>query len=354
MIDLTNEFVHERSLLALETASRAIGIRVDVAKLAPTRRFRGRDALVPASEHLAVARAIFSDRRETLGIELAQALPLAETGLWGFLLRSSSTFEDMLRRAQRYIRVANRFPEFRIEDRSSGAAIVCPHPDPSPYGRREQVVCAFLGHWIAWGRELTGVPFAVQEARFRWRGPGNVRPFERFFGGRLSFGMAEDALLLGEDVLSLPLPECAPEVAEQLEHYAVALIDCMKAGQEDLRFIDRARRALADALVAGDATEKGVARRLAVTPRTLRRHLATAGSSFRALRTGVLRARAKELLRETRLPLAEISFLLGYAAPCNFHRAFRRWTGLTPSQWRAGSRDDEVQQANQVPEDRSR
>jgi AraC-like DNA-binding protein len=321
-------------VLALTTAARSIGIDIDATTLAPTRRFEGKDALVPASEHLAVARAIFEDPRETLGIELAQALPLATTGLWGFLLRSSATYGDMLRRAQRYIRVANRFSEFHLEERGEGSALVCPHPDPSPYGRREQVVCVFLGHWIAWGRELTGISFPVRRARFRWQGPNDVAPFARFFEGAIDFGAEEDSVILAEDVLALPLPEAAPEMSAELEAYAAALIDRMK---EDDPIVDRVRGTLAEALMAGEATEIEVARRLAMTPRTLRRRLSAAQSSFRALREEVLRARALKLLREDRLSIGEVSYLLGYAEPSNFDRAFRRWTGIAPSEWRAGA-----------------
>ena len=60
-----------------------------------------------------------------------------------------------------------------------------------------------------------------------------------------------------------------------------------------------------------------------------------AGTSFRKIRDELLRERAEELLRERRVPIAEVSYLLGYGEPSNFHRAFRRWTGLTPAAWRA-------------------
>ena len=52
------------------------------------------------------------------------------------------------------------------------------------------------------------------------------------------------------------------------------------------------------------------------------------------IREDLLRDRAEELLREHRAPIGEVSYLLGYAEPSNFHRAFRRWSGLTPAQWR--------------------
>ena len=70
--------------------------------------------------------------------------------------------------------------------------------------------------------------------------------------------------------------------------------------------------------------------------RTLRRRLAAEGVSFRALRDEALRERAVELLRRPGSAIAEVAFVLGFSDPTAFHRAFRRWTGVTPQAWRRG------------------
>ena len=71
-----------------------------------------------------------------------------------------------------------------------------------------------------------------------------------------------------------------------------------------------------------------------MTVRTMHRHLDDAGTSFRNIRDELLRQRAEALLLERRVPIGEVSYLLGYAEPSNFHRAFRRWTGFAPAEWR--------------------
>jgi|KBSMisStandDraft_5_1062788.scaffolds.fasta_scaffold11465_5 AraC-like DNA-binding protein len=328
------EYVHERSLHALSSAARSLGIDLDLAKLAPTRRWVEKDALVPDAEHMAVVCAILQDPRETLGIDIAQALPLEPTGLWGFLLRTSANFGAMLNRAERYMRLVNRYQEFVLEDRGREMALVSPHPDPSPYPRREQVVSAHLGHWITWGRQLTGHAIPVREARFRWRGPSDASPFESFFGGRVRFGAHEDALLLDREMFDLALPESAPELVPKFEQYAAAIIEKM---QPATSFADSVRNALAEGILNGRARQEDIARQLNLTVRTLNRHLADGQTSFHRIRDGLLRERAETLLREGNLPIAEISYLVGYAEPSNFHRAFRRWTGRTPSEWRAAA-----------------
>jgi AraC-like DNA-binding protein len=240
----------------------------------------------------------------------------------------------MLRRAERYMRVVNRHTEFVLENAGRQASMTCPHPDQSPYGRREQIVCTLLGHWIAWGRQLTRARIAVDEARFRWSGPRDREPFERFFEGPVRFGAKQDVLLLRSDVLMLPLVESTPELGAKFEAYAAALVGRMSP---ESNLVERVRGEIAEGFLIGSAMEAAVAERLAMTVRTMHRRLAEADTSFRKIRDELLRERAEGLLRERRVPIAEVSYLLGYGEPSNFHRAFRRWTGLTPAAWRAAN-----------------
>jgi AraC-like DNA-binding protein len=69
-------------------------------------------------------------------------------------------------------------------------------------------------------------------------------------------------------------------------------------------------------------------------PRTLQRRLAEAGTSFVAELERHRARRAREMLAEGRLSVGEIAFALGYSEPSTFHRAFRRWTGTTPAEFR--------------------
>lgn len=82
------------------------------------------------------------------------------------------------------------------------------------------MVCTLLGHWIAWGRQLTRAAIAVDEVRFRWSGPRDREPLERFFGGPVRFGARQDVLLLRSEALKLPLVESTPELGARFEAYA--------------------------------------------------------------------------------------------------------------------------------------
>ena len=77
-----------------------------------------------------------------------------------------------------------------------------------------------------------------------------------------------------------------------------------------------------------------LARRLNVSPRTLRRHLTAEGTSFKNLLNDIRKEKAIELLNNTNFSIEKIATELGYNDVPNFYHAFKIWTGTTPSNYR--------------------
>jgi AraC-like DNA-binding protein len=116
-----------------------------------------------------------------------------------------------------------------------------------------------------------------------------------------------------------------------LEEHASALLERMPDEGGDA---SRARAAIADELPGREPSLASVARRLGTSPRTLQRRLDAEGTSFVAEVDHVRRMRAETFLRAPDVSIAEVSWLLGFAEQSAFTRAFRRWTGAAPTEWR--------------------
>lgn len=101
---------------------------------------------------------------------------------------------------------------------------------------------------------------------------------------------------------------------------------------------DRVRAALLEGLPAGQGSIDAVARKLAVSKRTLQRKLKQEGTAFQGVLQRTRETLARHYLHRTTLTVAEISFLLGFAEPNSFYRAFQEWTGNTPEGLRRGLR----------------
>jgi len=98
----------------------------------------------------------------------------------------------------------------------------------------------------------------------------------------------------------------------------------------------RVAAALTESIPSGLTTMDAVARKLALSKRTLQRRIESEGSSFQDILRETREGLARHYLANTRMPASEISFLLGYDEPNSFYRAFKSWTGLTPDSIRQG------------------
>jgi AraC-like DNA-binding protein len=152
-------------------------------------------------------------------------------------------------------------------------------------------------------------------------------------------------------LLGVPVRECAeiPAVAVRLRDLDTPNPHPPTArdvvGFADLPFLmghsppetvtDTVRCLLGVQFGTGDLSEDSVARQLGMGRRTLQRALQSEGTSFRRVKGQVFEARARTLLAETQLDIEAIARALGYDEPNSFRRAFRGWTGLTPSTFRA-------------------
>ena len=103
---------------------------------------------------------------------------------------------------------------------------------------------------------------------------------------------------------------------------------------EQTRVTHQARQVLCRLLPQGEPKRQAVASALRMSTRTLQRRLQDENTSFQQLLDETRRELAMQFLRQKRMTLLEIAYLLGFADPSNFFRAFKRWFGMPPGQFR--------------------
>jgi AraC-like DNA-binding protein len=100
---------------------------------------------------------------------------------------------------------------------------------------------------------------------------------------------------------------------------------------EEDDFIARVKAAIANELPSGQPNDKDIAKMFCMSSRTLQRRLSAEGTNFSQMLDAVRRYLAEQYVTDPSLSLTEISFLLGFSRLSSFSRAFRRWTGQSPS-----------------------
>jgi AraC-like DNA-binding protein len=178
-------------------------------------------------------------------------------------------------------------------------------------------------------RALCGETWAPAEVRFSHTPPRNIKPYESFFRSSLVFEAEENALVFPARWLQQFLPG-----ADIQQHIMTVKRLTTIEAKMGIDFQEQVYSILRPLIVSQTCSSEHLARMLSLHPRTLNRRLQDQGTSYREI-VGKLRYEvAKQLLLDTSMPLIKISTMLGYADASVFTRAFRRWSGISPSDWR--------------------
>jgi AraC-like DNA-binding protein len=188
-----------------------------------------------------------------------------------------------------------------------------------------------LAAWVTFGHWISGLDLAPTLVRFQHPQPADISEHLRIFRCPLLFEQADNALVYPKRLLSAPLGQADAQMRLMLDAYADRQLAELKQGDS---LLIRARELLAAQLVAGPVNLSTLAAALALSPRTLQRRLAEAGLSFSQLLDETRQPLVLHYLGDPTLELADIAFLLGFSEAGSLARAFRRWTGQSPGDYR--------------------
>jgi len=250
----------------------------------------------------------------------------------GVAVLASASVKDAFHRLVRYSRIISDAAEYRLEDAGDRYRLFL---DVAPAARLEdESVDAIMSLAVRTIRALysdrTVGPVRVALRRPE---PPSTEAYRKFFRAPVTFAAARNVLELSRELVEATLPSGQAELArhsDEVMSRALLQIDPQNLAQ-------RVRGIVLDHLVDGEPTQASVARKLGVGLRTLQRRLAEEETSFADIVAQTRRDLAIAYLREQGWSVTEVAFSLGFADVSSFSRAFRRWTGVSPSQYAAGA-----------------
>ena len=263
------------------------------------------------------------------GLLQGQKSGLESLGFVGLLVKYAPDVGTALRNLVRYMHLHIRGAVTTLEE--SGRFAIFSYDIYAPGAEAtDQIADAALGTMFNIMVELCGPQWKPTEVRFAHRRPAEMAPFQRFFQAPPHFDMNENGLVFAASWLSRPLPAVEPELNRLLRDK----IEALEAQYRD-EFPAQVRSILRTGLLADHGSADQVARLLSMHSRTLHRRLAASGTNFRALVDECRYEIARQMLRDTDCDVGHIAYVLGYADMSAFARAFRRWSGTSPGNWRA-------------------
>ncbi|MDP3857466.1 MAG: AraC family transcriptional regulator [Stagnimonas sp.] len=263
------------------------------------------------------------------GLKVAREVQPTTFHALGYALAASTTLGEAFARAARYCRIVTDAGDLAVEVHDEECHVLLrTAPGESPPA--EEATDAFAALQARTALVLTGGAVLPRRVELRRVAPADATPYERAFRAPVRFGADENRLVFAVADCARPLEGGNAELARLNESLAAQQLARLDAADLPARL----RALMIVRLPDGEPTAADLAAALHLSLRSLQRKLAERGLRYEALLDDTRHELAQAHLRDARLSLNEVAFLLGFSDASSFTRAFRRWTSLTPSAWR--------------------
>ena len=265
-----------------------------------------------------------------IGLSLIKFAKPATYDVLGYIAYSSSNVGEALVRLTQYIKILHLGTALTLEVNNQVAHVthtLIEHLMPTP-AAFDQWVIATLVQWI---KLATGTDWTPQQVRFEHIQPDSISLYQEFFRAPLMFKQPANELIFDADQLDLPIQEADNSLCEMLERYAQEKLSKLPHSKS---FLDNVRHIIIQKLGSGEISLAKIAKALGYAPRTLQRKLGDADVSYQQLLDEIRQELSIHYLGEGQIAISEVAFLLGFSEASAFHRAFRRWTGTSPREFR--------------------
>lgn len=301
-------------------AATALGLRRD--QLGAERR-------IPLEKYCALmdlAAEVTGD--DHFGLRFGATRAVDSSTVLGYILRNSPTIGAAISKAARYVRVHVDGVQVSLTFAGAEARLVYHLTDPTIVVSRHyaELLMVYAMHVFRLAADESWSP---HEVRFRHGPPADLAPYRRYFGAPVRFHQSDYTTVFNRDILGRPLRTCDQQLLGILEQHADMILAQLPPLDDDL--LGRLEQFVVGALPEDRAGISAAARALGMSTRTLQRRLHERGIVFAGLVDQVRRRLSARYLADGALTLAEIAWLLGYSESSAFNRAYRRWTGRSPS-----------------------
>lgn len=269
-----------------------------------------------------------------LGLKLGQNIRLGHLGSHGLAMMSCSTTQELIQQSARYsaLTMDVGHNEFEIRGKECIRHWCSNLPNGMILGRLQeslnQASSVALIRWIVDREDLNPSWVSFQHAK-----PDNIQAYEALFRCPLRFSAQETAIGFPVDYLNLPLPHADAQMNRMMRDVCAQLIQKLGNALEP-SWLAIARKTVLESFKHGLPNLEDVAKATSLSKDYLREAFEKRGTSFRAFVDELRHALALGYIHDSRLSLVDIAYLLGFSEQSAFQRAFKRWTGMTPGEYR--------------------
>lgn len=273
---------------------------------------------------------------KSFGLYMGSMTRLDSLNLVGSLIGTADSLYHALAQYHRFRELLHPFMNLEVNEKSNEAII-----SYTPSIANEITLQPCYSEMFLAGLQkiiggLVAKPFTPTRMEFIHSAPAYAETYEQIFKAPVHFQSQRNAIIFDAKLLDEPLPGSYPELNEsfeiQAEKYLMNLNKHKSVEKQIIRYLQ-------ENIGVRPLSMKDAASRLNITTRTLQRRLKKENTSYVTIRESVRFEQAQSYLQETSINIDEIASKLGFSEPTNFYHAFKRWSAVSPGEYRKNYRN---------------
>ncbi|MCP5144919.1 MAG: AraC family transcriptional regulator [Gammaproteobacteria bacterium] len=287
------------------------------------------DGRLPMGAYLAISDTLRTQLGPAFGLRVVETMTDTRVTVMAYLLANSATLGDAFKRISRYRGIVTESEKPELVVNGKVATFGCRHPKALAMIGGAWIEST-LGFWLLRARHFTGVDWDPMEVQLQGSAT-EPEVYARIFRSPVTNHCECSQLVFASELLDLPIKNPDARLLHYLTPIADEIIRNLPGGQSIQHQVQEKILAL---LEHGDCSMEKIADQLHMSVRTLQRRLEEGGTTFANVLENTRHIAAVEYLKDPRIAITEVVYLLGFSEPSTFYRAFKRWTDQTPAQFR--------------------
>lgn len=265
-----------------------------------------------------------------IGLKVADFWHPTSLHALGFAWLASSTLKEAFERIVRYNQFITQNQMYEFDETASHFRFTI-YESVEPFVFPQEFYDAGMSYVKTLCDEAYGPEFSFLRVDMRRPEPGCVDMFRGRFKAPIVFGADTNTLYLSKEVALKELPTANADLARVNEEIVAAYLEQIEQGTVS----KQVRTRLVEQLPSGNVSQESIAASLYMSTRTLQRKLQEEDTSYKELLTETRHELAMRYMSASNSQVSEVAYLLGFSEVGNFTRAFKRWTGMAPTEFRS-------------------
>lgn len=302
---------------------------VETAAGVPLAEMANPDGRLPMTTYTALSDVLREHFGPAFGLRVAETMTEARVTVLAYILANSATLGEAFERHSRYraIVAETECPVLSVKGKIATYGFRQPKAFVMANGPWME---AAVGFWLIRGRHLTGVEWDPLEVHLQ-SSATDPEVYARIFRAPVTNNSTDTRLVFSAELLDLPINSPDENLLRYLTPIAEEIVRKLPGGQS---LKQEVQEKILTSLENGNYSVNAIADQLHISVRTLQRRLEDEGTAFAELLDSTRHMAAQEYLKDPRIAIAEVAYLLGFSESSTFYRAFKRWTNKTPVQFR--------------------